>query len=354
MASIYKRGRTWYSSISIGGSQVRKPLSTDRKIAEVKLAELIKDRDSKRHAHHFHGLTWQGLKEKYLEYCRGHKSPRTVLRDEAALSSLEKFYLPQAPEEVTSELLERWVGSRRQAGRGPATINRDLNAIKAMLHKAMSWGYLPKKEIKVAKLKQARGRLIFHSAAQLKHLLTLCRITHPEKSLNVIPHDWTTICLLGSRAGLRLSEMLHLGWEDIRSDHLSVTPKVCGCGDCEHRQGRWEPKDYEQRHVPLADDLKAHLKRLPRTTHWVLGQRPKASVVSAYFRKITRKAGLKGSVHTLRHTFASHLAQAGVSLYTISKLLGHSDIKTTQIYAHLCKDSFGDAIHKLPRIVQRL
>jgi len=39
--------------------------------------------------------------------------------------------------------------------------------------------------------------------------------------------------------------------------------------------------------------------------------------------------------HVLRHTFASQLAMAGVSLYKISQWLGHSDFKTTQIYAHL-------------------
>ena len=39
--------------------------------------------------------------------------------------------------------------------------------------------------------------------------------------------------------------------------------------------------------------------------------------------------------HVLRHTFASQLAMAGVSLYKISKWLGHSDFETTQIYAHL-------------------
>jgi DNA-binding transcriptional MerR regulator len=57
--------------------------------------------------------------------------------------------------------------------------------------------------------------------------------------------------------------------------------------------------------------------------------------MSAYFRKLTRKAGLKGSIHILRHTFASHLVQAGVSLKVVKDLLGHSSMATTEIYAHV-------------------
>ncbi|OQA92180.1 MAG: Tyrosine recombinase XerD [Elusimicrobia bacterium ADurb.Bin231] len=66
-------------------------------------------------------------------------------------------------------------------------------------------------------------------------------------------------------------------------------------------------------------------------------------------RKIMKKAGIPGSsFHTLRHTFASSLAIAGVDLYRISKLLGHSSIKTTEIYAHLQPSDLIETIKKLP------
>ena len=42
-----------------------------------------------------------------------------------------------------------------------------------------------------------------------------------------------------------------------------------------------------------------------------------------------------GNIHTFRHTFASHLVQSGVSIYKVSKLLGHHSVKQTEIYAHL-------------------
>ena len=62
-----------------------------------------------------------------------------------------------------------------------------------------------------------------------------------------------------------------------------------------------------------------------------------------------RIAGLSNEYHfhTLRHSFASSLVQKGVSIFYISKLLGHADIKTTMIYSHLNTEDLKNAIEKL-------
>jgi site-specific recombinase XerD len=81
----------------------------------------------------------------------------------------------------------------------------------------------------------------------------------------------------------------------------------------------------------------------------VLGKKFTTEQASSLFRKYARLAGITdASAHTLRHTFASYLAMAGVDLYTIAKLLGHSDVSTTQIYAHLLPDTLRNAVNKLP------
>jgi site-specific recombinase XerD len=71
--------------------------------------------------------------------------------------------------------------------------------------------------------------------------------------------------------------------------------------------------------------------------------------MSKLFKKFVIKAELNNSLrfHDLRHSFASFLAQSGVSLYVISKLLGHSDIKTTEIYAHLTPNNYLNAVEML-------
>lgn len=67
------------------------------------------------------------------------------------------------------------------------------------------------------------------------------------------------------------------------------------------------------------------------------------------FISLLRRSGISdSSIHTMRHTYASHLAMAGVSIGTIKDLLGHEDIETTMIYAHLAPEHKHHAVQNLP------
>jgi len=334
MATLRKISRVWYSDIRVAGRRIVKALSTDRRIAEEKLADLIKQRDAYRHGHAPRDTSWLEFKNRYLDYSRGAKSKFTYFRDKASIVALERLFPITRLSQITPELLEQFKAERHQSNIGHTTINRDLCSIKAMLHRAVDWGYLvPQKWGSVKDFKVTRGRLLFYTANEL------------QRMLGYMKGVWLTACLLGARAGLRRSEMYYLAWGDIDWDRNQL--HVCA------KEG-WDPKDYEQRWIPLEKVLRSHLWARREAIGWVLedkeGYRPSLSVLSAYFAKIVRKAGLRGGLHTLRHTFASHLAMAGVPLYTISKLLGHSSVQTTEIYSHLHPSTMDEAVKRLPSL----
>lgn len=336
MTRVYKVGRMWYGDWSQGGVRIRRPLSPAKEVAVHKLKQIIEDRDADTYGRRPGAISWADFRKKYLEFSRGAKAENTFKRDTAALDALERFHKLRQLGEITPELLERWKSARRAEGRGPATINRDIGAVKAMMKKAREWGYIGAwSGASVKSLRESRGRLLFYSPEEVARLLSVC-----ESRMSGF-YDWTTICLLGVRAGLRRAEIYWLAWADVDLSRniLSVVAK-----------DGWQPKTGEQRHVPIPPDLARRLKGLKQTTPWVIGERPSLPVMSAFFRKISRKAKLAGNLHTLRHTYASHLAQAGVDLYTLGKLLGHTDPTTTTIYAHLSPKTYHDAVAKLPKI----
>ncbi len=90
-----------------------------------------------------------------------------------------------------------------------------------------------------------------------------------------------------------------------------------------------------------------------RTSEYVFaksdGRRFEADFVSHKFKKYIRRARLPESIHfhSLRHTFGSLLAQAGVPIFDIQKLLNHRSISTTQIYSHLSPEHLRASVERL-------
>ena len=131
--------------------------------------------------------------------------------------------------------------------------------------------------------------------------------------------------------GLRASELLHLRVADIDSSRMLVWVR--------HGKGG------KDRTVPLSpallEALRAHWRRRRPTTWLFAGQTPSGQrslgALQRVVRQAVRAAGFtkQVSLHTLRHSYATHLLEAGVDLITIQRLLGHRNLQTTARYIHL-------------------
>lgn len=361
LPSVYKRpgSPVYWGSIMIKGQRKQYALTENKVASQRMLAEI---KEGKKELTKYGNVTWSAFKNKFLEWAKANKKPKTVHRDILTMEYLEEFCSPKELAEITPALLDdfkTWLINRSERtkpkGRkkhakergvmGADGVNRTLSSAKAFMHKAEDWNLIaPQKWNTIKKIKTAKGRIEFFTPEEVGILMDHTSKLDTYRPTNKRP-PWLTVTYLGARAGLRRAEIQNLTWKDIDFNRgvLSVTPKK-----------DWSPKDYECRDIPMPDDLFKHLKELPKSGPYVIydkyGDRLSLNSYTAYYGREVRKCGLTGNVHKLRHTYASHLVQNGVDLYTVSKLLGHSSIKTTEIYAHLSPITYASAVQKLPVI----
>jgi len=158
--------------------------------------------------------------------------------------------------------------------------------------------------------------------------------------------------LTALRTGMRQGEIRGLQWSSI--DWLNRNLAVRHSRD-DYRKVLVPPKNNKIRHIPLDTDVYEMLYRRKACaggTGYVFLADDSQSFnnyrLNYGIRKLCKQAGLrKIGWHTLRHTFASHLAMRGVPLPAIKELMGHSSIMTTMRYAHVAPSTLRSAIEML-------
>ncbi len=150
------------------------------------------------------------------------------------------------------------------------------------------------------------------------------------------------IVVFAANTGVRISELINLVWSDI--DFHNMTARISNKDD-------FETKSKRDRTIPLNETAYDVLSGLERKGDYIFsrldGIKRDKHFICRSFKKCLRKDGLgEGykSFHSLRHTFASQLVQKGISLYMVQKLMGHSNIKTTEIYAYLAPETFHNVV----------
>lgn len=339
--ALIKRGKKWSLVRTVNGKQVWSRLGTgDKMLAEIKAGEILKEAASVASGLPCKDVDFEVFRNRFLEE-RVHKAAGTWLIDRRALLNFETDTNVKKVVDVTPDLLltvqRMWKSGPKE--RGLAVRNRDLRAIKCAMRTAELWYRLTPQRWDIVKLEREKPREDWYSADDM------------VKLLKHLTGSWRTAAMLGALAGLRPGEILHLPWShvDFRSNQIKVDDYKA-----------WHLKNpTSKRWVPLADELKPYLTEL-RKKHadeeYVLGDHveergadiPTDGSFSAYYARLVRKAGLSGTLYTLRHTFAAHLVSSGIDLYTVARLMGHSSTKTTLVYAHLSDQCKKDAIKRLP------
>jgi integrase len=223
--------------------------------------------------------------------------------------------------------------------------------LKAAFNKAVGWGYVKENYFHKVKLqKKQQVNPAFINSDQLSVINYKIKIA--------VIKDFIVFAFY---TGMRLNEIINLTWRNV-----DLEARIITVGD-----ESFTTKGKNQRYIPICEEVYEIIVRRKRkdvreTPSFVLplekggevfqyvfckkdGSKYCGNYVSRKFKNACKAADMDQSIHfhSLRHSFASNLAQKGVSLYTIKELLGHSSITTTEIYSHLNMDSLREAIKKL-------
>lgn len=333
MPSIYKRNKVWYIDYRIDGKRERKRIGSSKKVAELELKNIevklsrgeIEPPTKKKSLHEFFDEL-----EKYIEINKKHN---TKVRYLEVLDHFKEF-LKDYPSithltHINSRIMEHYKQARTEHV-AHKTVNFEIGTIGHFFNLAIKYNYISKNPVEdVEKLKWKQKTPKFFSKKEIKLILENC-------GERLYP-----IFLAFLYTGMRKNELKNLEWTDIDFKNKLIKVQI---------KDFWEPKFGSARLIPMNRKLCEILGKHDRKSRWVFCTNSGQQV--RHLRRdlllLCDRLGIKNvTLHTFRHTFASHLVMSGVDLPSVQKLLGHKDIKTTMIYAHLAPDHLKRAVEKI-------
>ncbi len=351
---IYKpKGcKVWWISFTHKSRQVRRSTETSDKrlaekvhakiqtqIVEGKWFEKPKGEDK----------TLSELFERYIsEYTVHNKAKRTIRLEKGWARNMLDFFGDVPLAEITPSRISSYKVHLRVKELAPASINSQRGFLSHAFKKAvMEWEWIsenPVEKVSRERVRNARDRWLTLGEEQGLIEASLIHVTGKGNTLE--PRYWLReIVVFALNTGMRQDEILSLKWPDV--DLFRKTATVV------------RSKNGEKRTVPLNlrvfELLKAKAKASDATSGYVFASEAGTKILARNlhrgFRGAVKRAGVTDfRFHDLRHTFATRLAQAGIDLYKVARLLGHKDIKMTQRYAHHYPESLRDGVEVLDRI----
>jgi len=287
------------------------------------------------------------LRDSFLIYLRDlrNASPHTLRNYSADITAFFGFLRRISPtyelKYVDRSTVRSYLTQLHVDRKAKATMQRKLSALKSFFRYLVREGHLDRNALSAVRSPKGESRLPgFLDTDEVVRL-----IESPDRSNLLGLRDRAILELLYS-AGIRVSELVGLNIEDV--DLIGEVAKVRGKGKIQRisPMGRYAAlalSDYlnspkrRQRNSP-GDAVFLNRAGARITTRSV------ARIVNKYVRQTALKTGT--SPHTLRHTFATHLLNAGADLRSIQELLGHKSLATTVIYTHVSTEKMQEVYTK--------
>lgn len=277
--------------------------------------------------------------EKYLIYLRHERnySRHTEISYSSDLHQFEQFIIEQVgdfqPEDLTSDLIRRWVVSLVEQGISARSVARKLSGVKSFCSYLLEHRMLAANPARIVKAPKAKKPLpSFVNYSEMKPILDSYFVDYRPEAYFESVRDHTIVELL-YMTGMRRDELIKLRDTDV---------------DFSAQQLLVNGKRNKQRIVPISGNTVELLKRyleirnkevVPEENAFFVLKSGKPlypmlvyRVVHGCLESISTLA--KSSPHVLRHSFATSMLNNGAEINAVKELLGHSSLASTEVYTH--------------------
>lgn len=361
MGIIYKRGKYYFIDLTINGNRIRRKVGSSKRQAKRILEKIELDIVSKNILMQKPDKSITYIFTSFLDFSKINHAPMTYKRYSNVTKNFQIFITIKFPKikkisHLNPQIFEEYKAFRKivdprkikipvnfpfhiSLNSNKAckrTINYEIKTLRSIFEfgrRMMICKSNPCKEVSLFTITDSK-RPRFLTIQECRLFLRYC-------DANLYPIFYTFI-----NTGLRLGELLNLQWGDI---DLCRGKLLVQC------KTSWRPKGGE-RDVPLNSGMQRLFLKMKKDYHddhdYVFpgkdGNRLKRKLRNDVIR-IASKSEISNlsKNHTFRHTFASQLIMKGVDLPTVQQLLGHKDIQTTMVYAHLAPDHLMNAVNIL-------
>jgi site-specific recombinase XerD len=308
--------------VEVGGK--RRSLRTRDRATARRLFNQIKREYLAGKIHHLIGkctVTLGQYHDEFLKWAEDVQPRKTFKANRLALNKLvhyagEKIVLDR----ISRKHLDQMVADHKAKGLSVATINNYIRHARASLNKAVEWGYIQTNPLAGAKEFRAEKRPpgFLDRQEAVRFLASIKDVDLRRFAAALIA------------TGRRRSELFRLEWQDVDL--------------AQRRYSIRKAKNHLSRWYPLNSMFRAILMAIGPGQGRVFGRWKHPDTVSHLIKQAFKNAGYAHlSCHSLRHSYASIKIMEGQDLKTVQELLGHTDIKTTQIYAHLTEHHLAEA-----------
>ncbi|MEW5772836.1 MAG: tyrosine-type recombinase/integrase [Thermodesulfobacteriota bacterium] len=327
---LYRR-RNGYFYARLGRGKEVSLKTKDKRQAE-KLFRAIREEFLAGRLSELRGESTKTLGEFREDYVELQEEVTTASTFRANLLALDKLIEVAGAtcklDRVTLKHVDEMLAAHKKKGLKTSSINNYIRHMRAILGKAVQWGYVKPNPLRHAKELRVDKEPPKHLSKE-DVLRLLSSIKDPD-----IRNLVTAFALSGRRRG----ELMSLTWENVDLERgRYYVPKA---------------KNHLARHYPMTEEFRELLESMKaeneNPTGRIFKRWTNRDSVSHLVKGCMRKAGLGHfHLHNLRHAFAALFLEGGGRLKSLQGLLGHTDSRTTEIYAHLGEDYLAEEVKRV-------